>query len=122
MKQWKMERRSTRLELAVPVLVYGYATGDDSPFAEITQTLTVNVHGGLVALSPVVQPGQMILLVNNKTEAERECRVVRVDQEYGGKRKVGFEFMHSGGRFWELTYDFRRKLWESTELGHEREP
>jgi hypothetical protein len=30
--------------------------------------------------------------------------------------------MHSEGRFWELTYDFRRKLWESTELCHEREP
>jgi hypothetical protein len=119
MRQWEMERRSTRLELAVPVLVYGWAMGDDSPFTEITRTLTVNVHGGLVALAAIVQPRQMILLVNNKTETERECRVVRVDRECGGKRKVGFEFMRSEGSFWELAYDSRRKLWQSAGLGHE---
>jgi hypothetical protein len=113
MRQWKAERRSTRLELAVPVLVYGWGTGDDTPFTEITRTLALNAHGGLLALNAMVQPGQKILIVNNKSETERECRVVCVGREYGGKRKVGFEFMRPEARFWELVYDSRRGLWQS---------
>ena len=45
MSQWPVERRSGRLELAVPVFVYGWSTADDSPFTEITRTLEVNAHG-----------------------------------------------------------------------------
>jgi hypothetical protein len=119
MRQWKVERRSRRLELAVPVFVYGWSTADDSPFTEITQTLEVNAHGGLVALTAMVQPGQMILLVNNKTETERECRVVRVHRESDSTCKVGFEFIRPEGRFWELAYDFRNRLWQSAEPCHE---
>jgi hypothetical protein len=119
MRQWTVERRSTRLELAVPVLVYGWAAGDDSPFTEITRTLAVNVHGGLVALTAMVRPDQMILLVNNRTETERKCRVVRVHREYGVTGEVGFEFMRPEGGFWQLAYDFRNRLWQSAEPCHE---
>ena len=110
MSQWPVERRSTRLELAVPVFVYGWSTADDSPFTEITRTLEVNARGGLVALTAMVQPGQMILLVNNKTETERECRVVRVHRGSVSTCKVGFEFVRSEGRFWELAYDSRKQV------------
>ncbi len=100
--------------LSVPVLVYGWATGD-SPFTEITNTLSVNAHGGLLALTAMVQPGQTILLVNNNTQEEQQCRVVYVDREDDGQRKVGFELMRPTGRFWELVYDSRQKLWRSVE-------
>ena len=119
MRQWTVERRSSRLELAVPVLVYGWAEGDDSPFTEITRTLEVNAHGGLVALTAMVQPGQMILLVNNRRETERKCRVVRVHRAYGRTGEVGFEFIRPESRFWELAYDFRRRLWQSAEPCHD---
>jgi hypothetical protein len=119
MSQWPVERRSGRLELAVPVFVYGWSTADDSPFTEITRTLEVNAHGGLVALSAMVRPGQMILLVNNRTERERKCRVVRVHRESDSACKVGFEFVRPESRFWELAYDFRNRLWQSTEPYHE---
>jgi hypothetical protein len=101
----------------VPVLVYGWGVGDDTPFTEITRTLASNAHGGLLALAAMVQPGQKILIVNSKTETERECRVVCVGREYDGKRKVGFEFMRPGDRFWELVYDSRMGLWQSAEPG-----
>ena len=117
--QWKVERRSTRLMLSVPVLVYGWATGD-SPFTEITYTLAVNAHGGLLALTAMVQPGQMMLLVNSNTQEERQCRVVRVGRECDGERKVGFELMRPADRFWGLVYDSRQRLWQSAEP--EREP
>lgn len=113
MSQWPVERRSTRLELAVPVFVYGWSTADDGPFTEITRTLEVNAHGGLVALTAMVQPGQMILLVNNRTETERKCRIVRVHRESDSACKVGFEFIRPESRFWELAYDFQRRLWQS---------
>jgi hypothetical protein len=119
MSQWPVERRSTRLELVVSVFVYGWSAPDDSPFTEITRTLEVNAHGGLVALTALVQPGQMILVVNNRTETERKCRVVRVHRESDCSCKVGFEFIRPEGRFWELAYDFQRRLWQSAELGHE---
>ncbi len=117
-RQWKAERRSTRLMLSVPVLVYGWATGD-SPFTEITDTLAVNAHGGLLALTAMVQPGQRILLVNSNTQEERQGRVVYVGREYEGRRKVGFELTRSAGRFWGLVYDSRQRLWQSAEPGRE---
>ena len=117
-RQWKVERRSTRLMLSVPVLVYGWATGD-SPFTEITRTLSVNAHGGLLALIAMVQPGQMILLANSNTQEEREGRIVYVGREYDGQRKVGFELMGPAGRFWGLMYDSRQRLWQSAEPGRD---
>ncbi len=104
--------------LSVPVLVYGWATGD-SPFTEITATVSVNAHGGLLELTAMVQPGQMILLVNSNTQEERQCRVVSAGREYSGKRKVGFELVHPAGRFWGLVYDSRQRLWQSAEPGRE---
>ena len=104
--------------LSVPVLVYGWATGD-SPFTEITATVSVNAHGGLLELDTMVQPGQMILLVNSNTQEERQCRVVSAGRESSGKRKVGFELVRPAGRFWGLVYDSRQRLWQSAEPGRE---
>ena len=112
---WKAERRSTRLDLAVPVLVYGWALGGGGPFTEITQTLAVNVHGGLLALAATVQPTQILLVVNDKTGIERRCRVVCVERESGGKQNVGVEFVRPEGQFWGLVYDIRKRLWQSAE-------
>ena len=99
MRQWPVERRSGRLDLAVPVFVYGWSTADDSPFTEITRTLEVSAHGGLVALHAMVQPHQAILIVNRRTETERKCRVVRVDRKPDNACEVGFEFIRPEGRF-----------------------
>jgi hypothetical protein len=117
------ERRSPRLELSVPVLVYGRAT-DDTPFHDITQTLSVSTHGALVLLHAAVQKGQPILLANCKTQAEEECRVVYVGPESEGKRAVGIAFRRSAISFWGLTYNWKRKAWQAgepmrgTELGY----
>lgn len=98
------ERRSPRLELSVPVLVYGHAN-DDTPFHDITRTLSVSTHGALVILDATVHRGQPILLANCKTEAEEECHVIYVGPEGGGKRAVGIAFRRSAVSFWGLTYN-----------------
>jgi len=108
------ERRSPRLELFVPVLVYGYAN-DDTPFHDTTRTLSVSTHGALVILDAAVQRGQPILLANCKTEAEEECRVVYVGPESDGKRTVGIAFRRSAVSFWGLTYNWKRRAWQAGE-------
>jgi len=119
-RQWEVDRRSTRLMLSVPVFVYGWATSDN-PFTEITHTVSVSAYGGLLALSAMVQPGQMILLVNGNTQEEQQCRVVYVGEEDHGKRTVGFELLGPAGGFWGLLYDSQQRLWQSAELGSEPE-
>jgi hypothetical protein len=107
-------RRSRRLQLSVQVLVYGHAA-DDSPFHDITQTLLISAHGGLVPLGAPVRAGQPILLVNCKTQAEEKCRVVYVESESGDRRNVAIAFARRANSFWGLTYDSMRKVWKSAE-------
>lgn len=108
------ERRSPRLELSVPVLVYGHAT-DDTPFHDITRTISVSTHGALVILDAAVHRGQSVLLANCKTKAEEECRVVYVGPESGGKTAVGIAFRRSAVSFWGLTYNWKQRAWQAGE-------
>ena len=112
-----MDTRGTtkpRLELSVPVLVYGHAT-NDTPFHDITRTLSVSTHGALLILNAAVERGQPVLLANCKTQTEEECRVVYVGPESGGKRAVGIAFRRSAISFWGLTYNWKRKAWQAGE-------
>ncbi len=85
------DRRSERVLLAAPVLVYGWAA-DNSAFHDVAPVLSLNAHGGVLALTAAVQRGQRLLLMNSETQEDRECRVVYVGPESCGKRKVAFEF------------------------------
>ncbi len=85
------DRRSERVLLASPVLVYGWAV-DNSAFHDVAPVLSLNAHGGVLALTAAVQRGQRLLLMNSETQEDRECRVVYVGPESCGKRKVAFEF------------------------------
>jgi len=94
--------------------VYG-RTADEGPFHDITQTILVSTHGGLVPLGIDVREGQSILLVNCETQAEEKCRVVYVESESGGQRKVAIAFARQAATFWGLAYDSKRKVWKSVE-------
>ena len=106
----KKQRRSPRLMLSVPVLVYGWAS-DDNPFWEITKTLNVSAHGGLLEIGEWLERDQTILLVNNTTQEERKCRVVHTATQEGGRNRVGIEFLRPKGNFWGLAYDSQRGVW-----------
>jgi len=100
----KGQRRSKRLPLQVPVLVYGRDT-DDVPFHEPARMLSLNQNGGLLALSARVRQGHTILLVNRTTVEERECRVVSIQVGQGGKRHVGIEFVQPAPDFWRISFN-----------------
>jgi hypothetical protein len=93
-------RRSKRLDLAIPVRVYG-RTVDNRPFRHTTETNAVSVHGGVLPLKAKVKAGQTLLLVNAVTEEARECRVVYVKSNLWS-RKVAVEFMKGSGDFWHV--------------------
>ena len=106
-------RRGERLLVSVPVVVYGW-NEDQSSFLEITRTLCINAHGGLVVLEARVDRGQTILLIN-QSEEEQQCRVVYVGCGLDGQRKIGLEFTRPAPDFWGLRYDPQRKAWQSVE-------
>jgi hypothetical protein len=100
-KKLGMQRRSKRLQLSIPVRVYG-RTANNRPFRYVTETNAVSVHGGLLALHAKLKRGQTVLLVNGITEEERECHVVYVESKLWGKRKIGIEFANNSGDFWHV--------------------
>jgi hypothetical protein len=99
-QQLGRHRRSKRLDLAIPVRVYG-RTVDNRPFRHTTETNAVSVHGGVLPLKAKVKAGQTLLLVNAVTEEARECRVVYVKSNLWS-RKVAVEFMKGSGDFWHV--------------------
>ena len=96
-------RRSKRLGLSVPVLVYG---NDSSgrPFRELTRTLSLNANGASLILGPLVQESQTILVENKNTRQQQECRVLNVAPAENGAWKVGVEFTHQIAGFWQVYF------------------
>ena len=96
-------RRSKRLALSVPVVVYGRLR-DKSTLHEKTSTLSVSAHGGMLALAASVQSGQTVLLVNEATREEQECHVVYVGSRKRGKAEVGLAFTRPAPNFWQVNF------------------
>lgn len=96
-------RRSRRLILRVPVLIYELGT-DKSFILDDTHAITVNRYGALVALSPNVSRGQKLLLTNKRTQESKECRVAYVGPIQLDKRLVGIEFTQPAPDFWNISF------------------
>jgi len=73
-------------------------------FDEFTRMLSVNANGGSLALAARVQEGQRILVVNQSTREERECRVAYVGPIEEGKWTVGIEFAEPVENFWKISF------------------
>ena len=96
-------RRSQRIDLNVPVVVYR-APNEGPPFYESTQTFVVNAHGALMALTDMVVPRQKLLMQNTESGEQQECRVVSVKKEPTGPPKVAVEFTRPAPGFWHLAF------------------
>jgi len=96
-------RRSERVMLQVPVIVQTHAQ-DGREDQEQAHTSVVNAHGGLLKLNMVLQAGQPIILINEKTKAQQGCRVVRVETSEAGMSAVAFEFDQPAPKFWPISF------------------
>lgn len=102
-KRCLKSRRSQRIELNVPVVVYR-APVDGPHFCENTQALVVSAHGALVALTQLVAPRQKIRLQNPSSGEHLECRVVSVKKTLIGPPRVAVEFVRPAPSFWQLAF------------------
>jgi hypothetical protein len=93
------KRRAHRVDLRVPVFLYGSMNGE--PFSEISKTLDVCVKGALVSVNLRVIPYQRLLLTNLQTERDLKCRVVRVDTH---RRAIALEFLEPCPDFWCVDF------------------
>jgi len=96
-------RRSQRIEMNVPVVVYR-TRGDGPQFYENTQTLVINAHGALMDLTDMVAPRQRLQVQNPESGQHLECRVVSVKKERIGPPKVAVEFMEPAPSFWRIAF------------------
>jgi len=94
-------RRSRRRPLDIAVYVYGHGPGEE-PFHEEAHTLNVNANGALLLLSVPVQKGQRLLLTNQLTQQEQDCRVVFLGQRYSRTVETGVAFPRTNPDFWQM--------------------
>jgi hypothetical protein len=101
--RYKERRRTLRVTLAVPLTVHG-KTDTGEKFCAQSVSHSINRHGALFALEPVVLLGQSLLLVNDITAQSIECRVVSIRRARDGKTYVGVEFASSESNFWHMVF------------------
>jgi hypothetical protein len=101
-------RRSRRSEKGMGLVARGESV-DKELFQEKTFAVSVNAHGGLIALASKVKVGQTLFLTNLRTQDELEGRVVRVGLPHGGLAPVGVEFVQSASEFWSVESQVARK-------------
>jgi hypothetical protein len=94
-------RRSRRSTFDISVYVYGHEPGTE-PFHEEAHTLKVNANGALLLLSVPVHKGQKLLLTNQLTEREQDCRVVFLGTHYSRTVETGVAFPRTNPDFWQM--------------------
>jgi hypothetical protein len=93
-------RRSRRWAMDISVYVYGHGPGKE-PFHEEAHTLSVNANGGLLLLSVPVHEGQTLLLTNQRTQQEQDCRVVFLGTKHSRTVETGVAFPQTNPDFWQ---------------------
>lgn len=101
--RWSKKRRSQRIDLNVPVVVYR-PPNEGPQFYESTQTFVVSAHGALMALTAMVAPKQKLLVQNTDSREQQECRVVSVKKGPTGPPRVAVEFTRPAPGFWHLAF------------------
>ena len=101
-------RRAARLNVQVPLFVYGY-TPEGDPFYEDARTIAINTHGGLIFMPTIVRPGQRLLVTKEGDEQAKECIVLSVRARLAQGADVALEFPTPIPYFWGN--------WESPEPG-----
>jgi hypothetical protein len=96
------QRRSERILLDVPIVVYSEGSSHGS-FLEETFTVTISAHGALVMLGANVALGQTINVRNALNQNEQEARVAYKGTAHAGLAQVGIEFLRESPEFWPLS-------------------
>jgi hypothetical protein len=77
-------RRSTRVEVAIPIILTG-RDASGQPFREETETIAVNLHGGRLKTRYQVLVGMQMGIENPKSGAAEKAICVRVEEPVPGE-------------------------------------
>jgi hypothetical protein len=102
-RRWARMRRSQRIDLNVPVVVYR-PLRQGPQFYESTETLVVSAHGALMALTGTVAPKQRLIMQNTGSGELQECHVVYVEKIRTGPTQVAVEFIRPTPSFWHIAF------------------
>jgi hypothetical protein len=97
------QRRSSRVFTRIPVRANG-KNDQGRKFHEVSQTIVINAHGGLLYLQESLQLGADLVLVNPATEEEQDCRVVYLGDSSDKGTRVGVEFLSPSPHFWGVEF------------------
>jgi hypothetical protein len=106
-------RRSTRLSLAIPIIISGKDT-DQNEFKEETRTLVVNKHGAKIVTAHQLAMGMEILIENPALGTAAKATVAWVGPEYrpGELHQVGLQLFEARN-IWGI--EFRPDDWSHEE-------
>ena len=98
--------------IEIPVVVYGsrytsvvrQRTEHVEPFREETHTMIVFPQGAVLRLSAKVEPGEMVVVTNQKTGQELVGRIVNVKTRESVKGHAEVEFTQRAAGFWGITF------------------
>ena len=96
-------RRSGRVFHKMRVQAQGRAH-DKKKFKETCETGGGNAHGGLLLLKHEVKNGEMLVITNQETQEELECRIVYLGEPGDKGQRVGVEFLTPAPRFWGVEF------------------
>jgi hypothetical protein len=92
-----------RVSKVIPVFVYG-SMEDGTTFRELAQTVVVDVGGGIIELESPVANGLRLIAVNENTNEDVECSVVRTQRGHNGKAEVRIAFDKPTPNFWGINF------------------
>ncbi len=102
-------RRSQRISLRVPISVFEPGKETKKFLIEQTYAVSVNLHGGLIALGASVTRGQKLLIGTTATHEVKEARVIHLGPMQHGKRLIGIEFTEKTPDFWSVSFPTPRQ-------------
>jgi hypothetical protein len=94
-------RRSERREFDAVIRVYG-STPDGTPFYEDAHTVNVSTHGALLEMNVPVSVGQKLMLINEGTERQQLCKIVKTRTLDTEAVEVAVEFPVPHAEFWQV--------------------
>ena len=91
-------RRSTRVQVRIPVIVTGTLPGGDS-FSEETYVMTVSKFGARLKCSQPLTPGMEIRVRPKAGNEDALCQVVWVGGRSGASGEVGIQYVKAANLF-----------------------
>jgi hypothetical protein len=94
-------RRGERRPFDSVLRVYG-STPDGEPFYEDAHTINVSTHGALLEMNVPVSVGQKLMLINEGTDRQQICKIVKTRTLDTEALEVAVEFPVPHAEFWRV--------------------